>query len=162
MNRLTNLALVFVACILIFAAAAGGVLLKFHEARLDAADAGAMLDNEDSSVAESVAIEQGSLCKGIFRDPFEKVVFLFRDGTFLVFSTGHEKAVLVPIAWILHFIEESGRDIKDCLLIVHNHFSPMGFSESDLQTYQYLYRKGFRGVFGIYYPSTGKFRGVED
>ena len=162
MNRLTETTLVFIGVILILAGAAAGVLLKFHEARLDAAQAGAMIDAVDVDMAEVVNIGEGSLCKLIFREPFESVVFLFRDGSFVVFSTGHDKAIAVPASWLLDYIRETGRDIKDCLLVVHNHFAPTGFSESDLQTWHYLVRNGFTGVFGIYYPASGRFRAAGD
>lgn len=42
-NPLLDMALIFVACILIMAAVAANVFLKFYEARLNAEEAGAVV-----------------------------------------------------------------------------------------------------------------------
>jgi len=38
----------------------------------------------------------------------------------------------------------------------------MWFTETDKDTYHYLRRKGFVGVFGIYYTASGRFREMEE
>jgi len=171
MNRLTNLALVVIACILILACAGAIVVIKFNETRMDGQEAAAILDEESKNLqgktgvmlAETVMIGEGDICSAFFREPFETVVFMFRDGKFITFSTGHEKTIAIPsVGWIVEQIKARGRRIEDCMFVVHNHFSPAGFSESDLMTWKYLCRKGFSGVFGIYYTASGRFRSVED
>jgi hypothetical protein len=103
---------------------------------------------------------EGSICKAVFTEPFETVVFLFRDGSFLTYSTHDDKIIDAPISVLADEVINSGRFLEDCLLIVHNHFSPVGFTQGDETCYEFLKRKGFRGVFGIYYPATGRFLGI--
>jgi hypothetical protein len=111
--------------------------------------------------SESVSVTGGSVISGFFRGPFETVVFIFRDGSFLTFSTSDDKAISVPISWVVESIETTGRAVSDIILCVHNHFSPIGFTTGDRDAYYYLRDKGFRGVFGIYYTASGKFREME-
>jgi len=115
-----------------------------------------------SFISESVSITGGSIIKGFFREPFETVVFIFRDGSFLTFSTNDDKSVSVPISWVITSIQRSGRAVSDIILCVHNHFSPSGFTPGDVDAYRYLTGRGFWGVFGIYYPVSGKFREIEE
>jgi hypothetical protein len=112
--------------------------------------------------SESVSVTGGSIISGFFREPFETAVFIFRDGSFLTFSTNDDKAVSVPISWVTESIENTGRAVSDIILCVHNHFSPSGFTPGDTDAYRYLRDKGFRGVFGIYYTATGRFREFEE
>jgi hypothetical protein len=59
-------------------------------------------------------------------------------------------------------IRKSGQAVKDALLCVHNHFSPISFTSGDRDARRYLVRKGFAGVFGIYHTASGRFREWED
>ena len=115
-----------------------------------------------SFTSASVSVTAGSVISGFFREPFETAVFIFRDGSFLTFSTNDDKAVSVPISWVTESIENTGRAVSDIILCVHNHFSPSGFTPGDTDAYRYLRDKGFRGVFGIYYTATGRFREFEE
>jgi len=115
-----------------------------------------------SFTSASVSVTAGSVISGFFREPFETAVFIFRDGSFLTFSTNDDKAVSVPISWVVESIQNSGRVASDIILCVHNHFSPAGFTTGDLDAYHYLKGKGFRGVFGIYYTASGRFREFEE
>jgi len=115
-----------------------------------------------SFTSESVSVTGGSVISGFFREPFETAVFIFRDGSFLTFSTKDDKAVSVPISWVTESIENTGRAVSDIILCVHNHFSPSGFTTGDKDAYYYLRGKGFRGVFGIFYTANGKFREIEE
>ena len=115
-----------------------------------------------SFTSESVSVTTGSVISGFFREPFETAVFIFRDGSFLTFSTSDDRAVSVPISWVTESIENTGRAVSDIILCVHNHFSPIGFTPGDKDAYHYLRGKGFRGVFGIYYTASGRFREFEE
>jgi len=107
---------------------------------------------------ESVDVTNGSVVAGFFSAAFETVAFIFRDGSFLAFSTNDDKAVTVPISWVVEHIQKTGHAVPDIILCVHNHFSPVGFTPADQDSYWYLKRKGFSGVFGIYYTVSGRFR----
>jgi len=59
-------------------------------------------------------------------------------------------------------IVKRGQAVSDALLCVHNHFTPIGFTSGDMDARHYLTRKGFVGVFGIYYTASGRFREMEE
>ena len=71
----------------------------------------------------TVYIETGNLYEDWFKEPFEKLYFVFKDGTVMAFSTHHAHTVDVNITWIIDRIRTEGREIADILLIVHNHFA---------------------------------------
>lgn len=157
-----GLALAVVGAIILLTCAAGGVLFKFYEARGDAREASAVFDGIAAMGAGSVVMDEGSILAGFFREPFETVVFIFRDGSFLTFSTGHDKLVDFPISWMVESIVKSGRAVSGAILCAHNHFSPVGFTAGDRDSYRYLRGKGFNGVFGIFYTASGRFREMEE
>lgn len=162
-NPATAMAVVFVGALLILSAGAAGVLLKFHTDRAEASTASATFDGiGPTQVGVQLYRGEGSLCRQLFTEPFETVIFVFRDGGFLTYSTHDEKHINVPISIIADDIIKSGRAISDCLLCVHNHFSPIGFTHGDELVYEHLKRRGFRGTFGIFYTATGRFLGVEE
>jgi hypothetical protein len=162
-TRTESMALVVVGCILILALGAGSIMLKLLEARTEARETMAVFDGiEGNPSADSVLITSGNVFKSFFREPFESVVFIFRDGTFLTYSTQHDKAIEVPISWIAENIVQNGHSIPAILLCVHNHFTPVGFTPGDKDSYRYLRGRGFRGIFAIYYTVSGKLRTMEE
>jgi len=160
------MALVVVACILVLCAGAAGIFLQFAEARQDAAEAAAIFDGaEFIGSGDSVLIKQGVIWKGspaFFTEPFETVVFVFRNGSWVSFTTQHAEAIDCPISLMVEAIIKSGRRIEDITHCVHNHFTPRGFTSGDMDARHYLARKGFAGVFGIYYPASERFKEWED
>jgi len=149
-NRTVTLALVFVGCLLILAATGGGIFLTFQAAQ------------HPAPLVKSIYGTEGNLWLTMFREPFETVVFLFRDGSVVTFSTHDAATIDAPISMLVDYLKKSGRSLKDCLIVVHNHFTPAGFTMGDESSYGYLKFRGFRGVFGIYYTATGRFLGVSD
>lgn len=107
---------------------------------------------------QTVYIKKGNLFKEFFREPFESAVFIFKDGTFYVFSTHHEIGIFYPVAYILDYFKKNGKDMKDVAIIVHNHQEPTPFSPGNNTVYHYLKNRGFNGLFIIYYPFSGKIR----
>jgi hypothetical protein len=116
-------------------------------------------DGFDGTFQESqtLYISQGSIYSTFFKEPFETVVFIFPDGSFSSYSTHDDGKISASINTIVESLEKSGKRIVDCEKVVHNHFTPIGFTEADKRTYGFLKAKGFHGVFAIYYTVTGKF-----
>ena len=163
-NRTVTLALVFVGCLLILAATGGGIFLTFQAVQQDAREASAVTEGiqHPAPLVKSIYGTEGNLWLTMFREPFETVVFLFRDGSVVTFSTHDASTIDAPISMLVDYLKKSGRSLKDCLIVVHNHFTPAGFTMGDESSYAYLKFRGFRGVFGIYYTATGRFLGVSD
>jgi hypothetical protein len=97
----------------------------------------------------------------MFKEPFETAMFLFSDGSVMTFSTHEVNRVGVATQTIIEWIKKMGKNIGDCVVVAHNHFTPAGFTDSDRYTYNYLKSAGFKGVFGIYYTATGIFQAIE-
>lgn len=155
------MALVVVGCLVVLAASVVGIMLQFSAAQQEGLEASAVFDGLGANtVQDSARMTAGSVLSGFFREPFETVVFIFRDGSFLTFSTNDEKSVAAPTSWLVESIQKTGRVVPGIVFCVHNHFSPLGFTPGDRDAYRYLKGKGFRGVFGIYYTATGKFREI--
>lgn len=165
-NLTINMAAVIVGAILLFALVGTIIMLKVYSDKADAVSGSATFDGiGQPQIGVQLYRSEGKLwegCPAFFSEPFETVVFIFRDGKYLTYSTHDEKHINVPISVIAEDIVKSGHPIRECLLCVHNHFSPVGFTRGDEAAFEYLKRKGFKGVFGIYYTATGRFLGVED
>lgn len=162
MTRTQTLAVALVAALIILIASAGGVLLKFYEAREEAAESSAALDGTSSSGQFPVYSETENLYARWFTEPFERVVFLFKDGTKRSFTTQEAYRVDIGAAGYVEQFRREKRDIADIVLCVHNHFSGMGFADGDRSVWRYLKRHGFTGKFLIYQTSTGRVRDIEE
>lgn len=161
-----NMALVTVICIVILAIGSVAVLYNYYGDKVEASTASATFDGTGPvEVGVQLYRTAGKIwegCPRFFSEPFETVVFIFRDGDYLAYSTHDAHHINVPISTIADDIRKCGLDVRACTHCVHNHFSPIGFTRGDEASFEYLKRKGFRGVFGIWYTATGRFLGVEE
>ena len=106
------------------------------------------------SIGIPLYAEVGNVWAGAFTEPFESAYFLFKDGTLIRFTNHLESMIFFPD--LEEFFETYGLEIKDLLIVVHNHLTPNRFSSADIGTYHYLKKRGFVGHFGIYYPFSKK------
>ena len=107
-------------------------------------------------------ITMADMAKEIFDDQIERVIFVTAHPKLFVMQSGHAEKILGPPSWILEYLEKQGVKLEEVALIVHNHFSPQRFTAKDIETYHYFRNKGFKGLFAIYYPATGKVRVKND
>ena len=101
-------------------------------------------------------VSKGNLFDGFFRDPTEKVWFLFKDGIIYGFTTEDNHCVNKSIYQVIAYFEREGRDVKDIIYIIHNHFVSPLFSQKDYYTLKVLKNYGFKGQFAIYVTSSQK------
>jgi hypothetical protein len=112
--------------------------------------------------AVTLYMTQGNLCETYFREPFETVLFVTYDLTVFSFSTQEAARIGVSSPTIVERIMQAGYDVKDIAVVVHNHFTPAGFTDADKATYQYLKGRGFTGAFGIWYTATKRFERIKE
>jgi len=93
---------------------------------------------------------KGNLFDGVLKPPSELAFFLFKDGDFFVVTNDLENSIFIPDTE--NFFRKQGKEIKDLILVYHNHNIPSRFSKIDIRFYRYLKKRGFKGIFGIYYP----------
>ena len=100
-----------------------------------------------------VKIEKGKLdWDQFFKEPYEKIIFIFKDQTFISFHTYEEHRINLSASYMVEQIEKDGRTIKDVATIIHNHPVPSPFSMGDNYIFYQLKIRGFDGFFMIYYP----------
>lgn len=87
-----------------------------------------------------------------FREAFETVIFVFRDGTAYAFTSSIDFGVLIPPAVIIGYFKRDGKEVSDLIIVIHNHIYPGGFSDKDKQFCRYLRSLGFKGHFLLYGP----------
>lgn len=102
-----------------------------------------------------VYIKKFNLFEQIYKEPIETALLVFRNGDSYTFTTNEDSRTAISIDY-LERIEK--KKIKDLALVVHNHWTPAPFSESNNRLYFRLKRKGFKGLFGIYYPVHKKIK----
>jgi hypothetical protein len=101
-----------------------------------------------------VHVIQGNFWADVFgRDPNEKLVVLFKDGDYLIFTNDSPNGVDFPGDWVFRELGKRGGDI---MAVIHNHPNLGRFSEQDGVFYRYLMRNGYDGRnFLLLFP-TGK------
>lgn len=111
---------------------------------------------------ETLYITEMDFAKEIFRDQVERVVFVTADLKFYIFNSGEAGRIAGPESMVCEYLGKQGIRPVDIALITHNHFSPERFTPRDNKTFHYFKNRGFRGLFAIYYPATGKVRVKEN
>ena len=99
-------------------------------------------------------VEKGNIFEQFFTEPFESMVLLAQDGTFYTMTTQHDLVIAIQPAQVYEFLLKENLEVKDLVIIIHNHLSPAGFSPGDDYFYRYFVKRGFQGAFCIYYPAT--------
>ena len=111
--------------------------------------------------ARMIYVKKGSLYKSMFTEQFESVLFLFSDGEFYVFTTQEERCVGASIDSLIGWLKKE-HDLKDLVIVVHNHFPPGSFSQKDKQSCACLRKEGFVGKFLVFHTASGKVEELKD
>ena len=156
------MALVFAGVIILLVLGAVGVFFRFYEARTNAARANAVLDGLASAGQAPVYSSTENLYAGWFSETFETVVFMFRDGTKRSFTSREAGRIDMPAATYGEQFRREGRRVSDIELCIHNHFTPIGFTEGDKLVWRHLKGEGFKGTFRIYYTATGEVKDMKE
>jgi hypothetical protein len=95
------------------------------------------------------------LYQATFTQPFELCIFVFADGKIFFGSNNFMERIYFPTP-IDKFFAEQGEDIKNLVLVCHNHLFNLPFSPDDKNFYRTLKSYGFTGKYAIYYPHSKK------
>ena len=101
-------------------------------------------------------VSKGNIFAGAFNNLYESCFFILNDGEVYEFTTHDKDRIEGHLSVWVGVIEKDGYDIKDVVIIMHNHFASRTFSEADKKTYTLLKMYGFTGSFGIYVTATDK------
>lgn len=100
-------------------------------------------------------IRRGNFYKQIFTEPVESVLFLFTNGEFFIFTSMDQNAIYGELNIIIDYLEKKKKDVKDLILVIHNHLNLGSFSSTDTKTYYRLRENGFTGKYLLYTPGGG-------
>jgi hypothetical protein len=85
-----------------------------------------------------------------FTEPMEIVYCLMNNGD-LYWFTNYDENYVVVNGWILYdYFKKQGRDLKNVIIIIHNHYFQKYFSRSDKKVRMQLKDYGFKGRFLLY------------
>ena len=102
------------------------------------------------SQAREYDIERFNLYAEWFVEPVESLYFFWADGNgYKITSYEWDRVSGNPVD-ALRKMSGDGYDINTCLLVIHNHLLPTGFSNIDVALHHYLLSCGFRGMFLLY------------
>ena len=85
-----------------------------------------------------------------FTEHVESAYFFWADGTRIKITSYEWTTISCNADEALEEFERHGVKIEYCLLIIHNHLLPTGFSAGDRGFYKRMKEAGFMGMFLIY------------
>jgi hypothetical protein len=98
----------------------------------------------------------GNLLRDLFKEPFEKIIFIWPDMNYIIITDNDIEKINISI--LPEILKNTGLKLENCFAIYHNHLDISGFSQKDIRAYYWLKGMGFRGLFGIYYPHGNTIR----
>lgn len=101
-------------------------------------------------VAKAYKVDEGNLFRLLFKEPVEICYIMLKNGTIFKITQYFENKVYINIEQMRKELKEYDCDIKDIVIIIHNHLDLSRISEQDKKIYRYLRQEGFKGVFAIF------------
>lgn len=100
-----------------------------------------------------IYVSSWNFWQSYFTDPVERLVFIFRNGQAVCFTSYLDLAVEGTEALLTEHFATRGFAPADILIIIHNHLYSFQFSLRDKRCCAYFRSHGFRGHFLLYGPS---------
>lgn len=106
--------------------------------------------------SDDLRVYRGNFSYGDFyKDPLEKLIVVFLDGDWFLFTTLNENTVDMNAWRCINILKLNGRDISEAIIVIHNH--PIGFprfTAGDKLFYHVISDYGFKGKFLLYHQPT--------
>jgi len=103
---------------------------------------------------DAVYVTASNIFKSCFKEPFERIVFVMKDGNAITYTTQDESHVRLSYGWFRQNLKRRGYAISDIIYCIHNHLKNPFFSQADRSLCGYMRHDGFEGVFAIYHQPT--------
>lgn len=97
-----------------------------------------------------------------FPDPVERIYVVLKDETVFKFTNYEERFIYLSAGILEDFLKKKGHEIKDIVIIIHNHRFEQKFSPADWRFYGDLKRRNFKGRFLLYCHWTKKVYDIEN
>ena len=91
-----------------------------------------------------------AIFKDKFTEPIESIYFLMNDMRLFKITSNHEDKVSFVLSKLVKEFKQSGHEVSDVMVIIHNHEIRAYFSNSDIVMYRLFRGEGFEGKFYIY------------
>jgi len=107
-----------------------------------------------ASNGDTVYITESNIFNQCFKEPFERIVFVMKDGNAITYTTHHEPFVIMSYGWFRQALKKRDYQISDIIYCIHNHLCSPKFSPRDKELYRWMKNDGFAGVFALYHQPT--------
>ena len=94
----------------------------------------------------TIHVAKANLWDELGREPYERLMILYKDGTLYSMTQREPHKVAIPIDY-LERVE--GKATSDIIVIIHNHLGIGRASLADIALYHTLRNRGFAGFFLI-------------
>ena len=105
---------------------------------------------------DSIYITEANIFRACFKEPFERLVFVMKDGNSFTYTTRDETSVRASYPYFRSSLKKKGYEISDIIYCIHNHLAVPVFSEADKKFCRHMREDGFVGIFALYYQPTGR------
>ena len=105
---------------------------------------------------DAIYVTEANIFRACFKEPFERLVFVMKDGNSFTYTTHHETSVKASYPYFRSSLRKKGYKISDIIYCIHNHLTAPVFSEADRKFCRHMRNDGFAGIFALYYQPTGK------
>lgn len=103
-----------------------------------------------------------SAWQSLFTEPCETVYIIMRDEMVIKHTSQHDAMIDISIGRLKEELEKIDRNIKDIVVVIHNHRMNKYFTRSDYKQYWAFKNYGFDGQFLLYCHRTNKTYDIED
>jgi len=92
----------------------------------------------------------------LFQETTEYLAIVFPEGRIILVTTEEINRIIIPADLDEVIRKNYNIELKNAVLIIHNHTVLARFTEPDKRLYYFFFRLGFRGKFAIYVRSLDK------
>ena len=105
---------------------------------------------------DAIYITEANIFRACFKEPFERLVFVMKDGNSITYTTHHETSVRASYPYFRSSLRKKGYEISDIIYCIHNHLTKPFFSEGDVNFCRHMRNDGFVGIFALYCQPSRK------
>lgn len=103
---------------------------------------------------DPVYITEGNIFRECFKEPFERIVVVMKDGNAITYTTRDEHFIGLGYGWFRQSLGGKGYEMPDIIYCIHNHLRSPFFSQADKNFCRRMKSDGFAGIFAIYHQPT--------
>lgn len=103
-----------------------------------------------------IYVTEANIFRACFKEPFERIVFVMKDGNAITYTTHHETFVGASYPFFRQSLKKRGYAVSDIIYCIHNHLTAPIFSEADKNFCRHMRNDRFAGIFALYHQPMKK------